>query len=51
MCMLPQRCYYANNTTDPHLAYVPALPTPQYRFAGQFADTGKWTTPERVVGK
>jgi tetratricopeptide (TPR) repeat protein len=36
---LPYRCYRATNATNVCIGYVPTVPTPPYRFVGQFANT------------
>jgi hypothetical protein len=36
---LPYRCYRATNATSACIGHVPTVPTPAYRFVGQFANT------------
>jgi hypothetical protein len=36
---LPYRCYRATNATNVCIGHVPTVPTPPYRFVGQFANT------------
>jgi hypothetical protein len=38
---LPYRYYHATNATSACIGYVPTVPTPRYRFVGQFANTGR----------